>query len=279
MKKQELRHALSGLPSDMLDEFEQWQREKMPLHLSEKKSSGAPRIWRIGIGAAAVICLAAAIPVVRAAVGRNAQMQVGYSQESSGAGQSIRGYQYAMSYEGDGIPVLEGGTAKIVHDAEELSELLNQLPDDFRANCIRDDYYCFDEIDMVFFAVPLDDVTDDPLNFTQCGWTGASLTTDGSLHIKLALLTGGIPMPVTLETGSYEPPKNLYFWRSLPKDTVPEITDWSYEVDDQYRFVEKGAAGITLFMPPAHDPLYDEYTAAVCGVKPFEIIESADDTP
>lgn len=57
---------------------------------------------------------------------------------------------YAMNYEGDGIPVPAGGTAKIVHNSEELTVLLEQLPDDFRANCIRDDQYCFDEIDMVF---------------------------------------------------------------------------------------------------------------------------------
>ena len=132
---------------------------------------------------------------------------------------------------------------------------------------------------MVFFAVPLDDVTDDPLNFTQCGWTGASLTTDGILHVKLALLTGGIPMPVTPETGSYETPKNLYFWRSLPKDTVPEITELSFDVEDKYRFVEKDAKGITFFIPPDHDPLYEEYTAAIGGVKPIEIIGSEDSEP
>ncbi|MBR3447131.1 MAG: hypothetical protein IKH27_04950 [Oscillospiraceae bacterium] len=273
MKKQDMTAALQGLPADMIEEFEQWHSAKIPLHLPKEKSSDAPRIWRIGIGLAAAFCLAAALPVVRSAVGRNTQMQVGYSPESAGSVQSIRGYEYAMSYEGDGIPVPEGGTARIVHNTEELSELLDQLPDEFRANCIRDDHYCFDEIDMVFFAVPLDDVTDDPLNFTQCGWTGATLTTSGSLHVKLALLTGGIPVPVDPASGSYAPPQNLYYWRSLPKDTVAEITDWSFEVDDKYRFADENAKGITFFMTPDNDPLYEEYTSAVGGVKLFEIID------
>ena len=271
--------ALQGLPADMIEEYEQWHSAKTPLHLPKEKSSDAPKIWRVGIGLAAAFCLAAAAPVVRSAVSRNTQMQVGYSPEDSDMMQSIRGYQYAMSYEGDGIPVPAGGTAQVVHNTEELTVLLNQLPDDFRANCMREDSYCFDDIDMIFFAVPLDEVTDDPLNYTQCGWSGAELTTDGSLHVKLALLTGGIPVPVDPSSGSYEPPKNLYYWRSLPKDKVPEITEWSFEVEDKYRFVDDDAAGITFFLTPDNDPLYKEYTAAVGGVKPFEIIDSGDSEP
>lgn len=279
MKNQDITAALQGIPADMIEEFERWHSAKTPLHLPTEKSSDAPRIWRIGIGLAAAFCLAAAVPVVQSAVGRSTQMQVGFSPESADAVQGIRGYEYAMSYEGDGIPVPAGGTAKIVHNTEELTALLEQLPDDFPANCIRDDHYRFDEIDMVFFAVPLDEVTDDPLNFTQCGWTGATLTTDGSLHVMLALLTGGISAAVDPASGSYVPPKNLYYWRSLPKDTAAEITEWSYEVDDKYRFVDADAKGITFFMTPDNDPLYEEYTAAVGGVKPFEIVSSADNEP
>ena len=57
---------------------------------------------------------------ISAAVG-SLGMQVGYSPESAGSVQSIRGYEYAMSYEGDGIPVPEGGTARIVHNTEAVS--------------------------------------------------------------------------------------------------------------------------------------------------------------
>ena len=127
MKKQDIVTALQGLPAEMLEEFEQWHRNQTPLHLPKEKNSGTPRICRIGIGLAAAFCLAAAVPVVRAAVGRNTQMQVGYSPESSDIEQSMRGYQYAMCYEGDGIPVPEGGTAKLLHSTEELSALQVKL--------------------------------------------------------------------------------------------------------------------------------------------------------
>ena len=109
MKEQDLIHALSNLPQDLLDELDEWQKSGAPLtdtnskndspartkrpvitqrrnnHMKQKteKSPMRLRAWTAGIAAAVVICSAVAIPVGKEAIRRSGQNSAGYAESET----------------------------------------------------------------------------------------------------------------------------------------------------------------------------------------------------
>ncbi|MCR4759621.1 MAG: hypothetical protein K5705_05035, partial [Oscillospiraceae bacterium] len=109
MKEQDLIHALSNLPQDLLDELDEWQKSGAPLtgkdadgdspvrtdkpvltrrrniEMKQRKDKRTvrPWAWTAGIAAAVVLCTAVAVPVGKEAIRRTNQKNTGYTESEA----------------------------------------------------------------------------------------------------------------------------------------------------------------------------------------------------
>ena len=109
MKEQDLIHALSNLPQDLLDELDEWQKSGAPLtgrdaddtssvqtdkpvltrrrniEMKQRKDKRTvrPWAWTAGIAAAVILCTAVAVPVGKEAIRRTDQKNAGYTESEA----------------------------------------------------------------------------------------------------------------------------------------------------------------------------------------------------
>lgn len=207
-----------------------------------KNKSPLPRLfpWNIGIGAAAVAAVVVAVSVGKEAIGQRNQMQVGMNSATSVAEQlsesepilihnnCTEGIALAMD-----IPA--GGTAQVLHSKEDAEPWIAQLQQNAENGSEFGAGYSpmletlkpeaqYQDYDLIFAAVPYHYFN--PYHgITEHTFMGGTITKDGKLTVE----AGFVKVSDGLRTLMLPEIETFCCCFAVPKNSVPEITDFAFK--------------------------------------------------
>lgn len=145
---------------------------------------------------------------------------------------------YWHHYSGDDIEVPAGGRLEVLHNAEEAAAYLTnsgQQPKELAAYMnaawfagegeplMEGDTSC-EPHDVIFVGIPAREM---PENVISWSYRDGTVTPSGRLHLVCNVMTGSGEQAEKIAHG-----ENFYFFMSVPKGRLPEITEWSVTFDE-----------------------------------------------
>lgn len=268
MKTQDFMKALGGISQEKLDALAEWQAARKPItdqtpepeksitltvaepvltqrscFAMKRKASGhtpLSRIWNIGIGAAIVACAVIAVSIGKEVIGQKNQMQTGSNAGSSASDQLIRREPFTTGNQcTEGIVIAmdipEKGTAQVLHsfeDAQSWIELLQQNADNGGEDgdgfspilSILKTEELYQDQDVIITAVPYHFVYPDH-GISEHHFMGATFTPTAELTVKAGFVTIGQGLRALM----LKQTEAFCCCFSVPKGSVPEFTDFTFE--------------------------------------------------
>ena len=145
---------------------------------------------------------------------------------------------YWQHYSGDDIEVPAGGRLEVLHNAEEAAAYLTnsgQQPKELAEYMnaawfagegeplMEGDTSC-EPHDVIFVGIPAREM---PENVISWSYRDGTVTPSGRLHLVCNVMTGSGEQAEKIAYG-----ENFYFFMSVPKGRLPEITEWSVTFDE-----------------------------------------------
>lgn len=145
---------------------------------------------------------------------------------------------YWHHYSGDDIEVPAGGRLEVLHNAEEAAAYLTnsgQQPKELAEYMnaawfagegeplMEGDTSC-EPHDVIFVGIPAREM---PENVISWSYRDGTVTPSGRLHLVCNVMTGSGEQAEPIAHG-----ENFYFFMSVPKGRLPEITEWSVTFDE-----------------------------------------------
>ena len=145
---------------------------------------------------------------------------------------------YWHHYSGDDIAVPAGGRLEVLHNAEEAAAFLTnsgQQPKELAEYMnaawfagegeplMEGDTSC-EPHDVIFVGIPAREM---PENVISWSYRDGTVTPSGRLHLVCNVMTGSGEQAEPVADG-----ENFYFFMSVPKGRLPEITEWSVTFDE-----------------------------------------------
>lgn len=145
---------------------------------------------------------------------------------------------YWQHYSGNDIEVPAGGRLEVLHNAEEAAAYLTnsgQQPKELAEYMnaawfagegeplMEGDTSC-EPHDVIFVGIPAREM---PENVISWSYRDGTVTPSGRLHLVCNVMTGSGEQAEKIAYG-----ENFYFFMSVPKGRLPEITEWSVTFDE-----------------------------------------------
>ena len=216
------------------------RRKDTMKHKTTKNTAGRLLPWHIAIGITAAACAILAVSIGIDVVGRNSQMQVGTSINTTTSKQNPEREPIEIDYRIKGFDVAmdlpENGKAVLLHSIDDAKPWIDQVrqsgeygretgqgAENFRELLESEDIY--QDHDIIMTAVPYHNRYSDYGN-AMYNFSGATITPSGKLTVDVNFLTVGYDMPERM----LQQVDTFCCCFAVPKNTVQDI--WSFTFND-----------------------------------------------
>jgi len=230
----------------------QRRRETMKQKVKTKASAAQFLPWKFGIGAAVATCAAIAVSIGAGIISmdKQQQMQVGMSGETSVAEQISKQETNAEKTNHEPVPLIDNlcafsgtdeiapaisdnGLVEVWRSMNDAAEFIEYDQIGKLTNC--SDYFTdalFAKYDVLYAAHPLKKYL--PENTLRFQLSGGEFDADGKLHMTIgALALDELPNSWASDAQRLNS-VNHYWFYTVPKNSLPEITAWEFEVDEYH---------------------------------------------
>lgn len=228
------------------------RRGTMKQNMKKKAFTAQINPWKIGVGAAVAACAAIAVSIGAGIISmdKQQQMQVGMSGETSVAEQISKQETNEEKTNHEPVPLIENiasigtnetapgisgnGLVEVWRSMDDAAEFIEYDQIGKLLDCSKlFTEALFAEYDVLYIAFPYDEKLM-PITTLRYQLSGGEFDADGKIH----LTTGALVLDELPNCWAIDQPRfhsaNEYWFYTVPKNSLPEITAWEFEVDEYH---------------------------------------------